>query len=271
LRITALGSVSSGNSLLLESSDTRVLLDAGYSPRMMELRLADAGVGPESIEALIVTHEHTDHARGAAACADKWGWRLLATTGTLSGCLELPERSAEPLPSAGTFAIGAFHFETVPTSHDADEPVAVVVTARSTGARAAVVYDLGAVTDAVRQAIASVDMLVIESNHDPEMLRNGPYPRVLQRRIASRHGHLSNYAAARATSDCAHRSMSHVVLAHLSQTNNTPSLATRTMASALARTSFRGMITALEQDRVSLTFSPRHTTRPVPLQLALAL
>jgi phosphoribosyl 1,2-cyclic phosphodiesterase len=145
------------------------------------------------------------------------------------------------------------------------------VTARSTGARAAVVYDLGAVTDAVRRAIAGVDMLAIESNHDPEMLRNGPYPRVLQRRITSRHGHLSNYAAARAAADCAHRSMSHVILAHLSQKNNTPSLATRTMASVLARTSFRGMITALEQDRVSLTFSPRHATRPVPLQLALAL
>jgi phosphoribosyl 1,2-cyclic phosphodiesterase len=271
LRITALGSGSRGNSLLLESGDTRVLLDAGYSPRMTELRLANAGVAPESIEALIVTHEHTDHARGAAGCADKWGWRLLATTGTLSECFQLPERTPETLPSFGMFSIGAFHFQTVPISHDADEPVAVVVTARGSGARAAVVYDLGAVTDGVRQAIAEVDILVIESNHDPEMLRNGPYPAVLQRRIASRHGHLSNYAAARAAADCAHRSMSHVVLAHLSQKNNTPALATRTMARALARTNFRGMITALEQDRVSLTFSPRHATRPVPLQLALAL
>jgi phosphoribosyl 1,2-cyclic phosphodiesterase len=238
---------------------------------MMELRLADAGVAPESVEAVIVTHEHTDHARGAAVCADKWGWRFLATSGTISGCFDLPEKEPEVLPSIGTFRIGAFDFETVPTSHDADDPVAVVVTARSSGARAAVVYDLGAITDGVRRAIASVDILVIESNHDPEMLRNGPYPVVVQRRIASRHGHLSNYAAARAASDCAHRSMSHVILAHLSQQNNTPGLATRTMARALARTNFRGMITALEQDRVSLTFSPRHATRPVPLQLALAL
>ena len=271
MRITSLGSGSRGNALLLESQDTRVIVDAGYSARMMEFRLADAGVAPESVEALLVTHEHTDHSRGAAACADKWGWRLLATAGTLGGCQALPERPTEELPSSGTVSIGAFHFETVPTSHDADDPVAVIATARNSGARTAVVYDLGIVTDAVRAALASVDILIIESNHDPEMLRNGPYPVVLQRRIAGRHGHLSNPAAARAACESAHRSMSHVILAHLSQMNNRPAVALRTMTAALARTCFRGTITALEQDRVSLTFSPKHATRPVPLQLGLSL
>ena len=269
--VRVLGSGSKGNAVLLEAGGTRVLIDAGFSPKGMEKRLAVMEVPPASIEAVIVTHEHSDHVSGVVACSRRWGWRILASAGTCTGSASLARASVERISTTGNITIGELDLATIRLSHDANEPMAVVATSRETGARAGIVYDLGVFTEAVRRAVHGVDILMIEANHDVAMLRRGPYPPVLQRRIASRHGHLSNDAAAAAASACVHPGLSHVVLAHLSQNNNTPKIALETVRAALARTDFAGELTAASQGRVTGPFTPKGMPYRGPAQLQLAL
>jgi len=269
--VRVLGSGSKGNAVLLEAGGTRVLIDAGFSPRGMEKRLGALEVPPGSIEAVIVTHEHTDHVSGVAACAKRWRWRILASAGTWTGCASLAQASVERISTGGKLTIGALDLATIGVSHDANEPMAVVATSRETGARAGIVYDLGVFTEALRRAVHGVDILMIEANHDVEMLRRGPYPRMLQRRIASRHGHLSNDDAAAAASECVHPRLSHVILAHLSQKNNTPRIALETVRAALARTDFAGALAAASQGRVTGPFTPKGMPYRGPLQLQLGI
>jgi phosphoribosyl 1,2-cyclic phosphodiesterase len=271
VKLCVLGSGSGGNAVLMQSGATRILVDAGFSARTMARRLASIGVDPRSIEAVVVTHEHTDHAKGAAAGAARWGWTIYATSGTQAAFPGIAAAGAQTVSAGANIAIGDIHFTTVSTSHDASEPVAVIATACSTGVRAGIVYDLGLVTETVQRALEHVDILVLESNHDGEMLRNGPYPAMLKRRIAGREGHLSNKAAGVAAAECAHRGMSHVVLAHLSETNNTPAVATEAMRIALRKTPFRGCVVAARQDIPSPAISAERAAAFGPAQLSLLL
>lgn len=272
MRVWVLGSGSRGNAVLIECGDTRLVVDAGFPVRELAQRLAAVGVAPESIEACVVTHEHGDHVRGASAAAAKWGWALYATPGTAAACPALLAADARTVEAGTTFQVGRFDVRTVPTPHDAREPVAVVATARPTGARAAVCYDLGCATEPVRQALRGVDVLVLEANHDAGMLRGGPYPPSVCDRIASRTGHLSNRAAATLARESAHRALSHVVLAHLSEQCNQPSVAVGDVSAALARTAFRGRVDAAAQDAVVGPFLPGASRRAAAAeQLALGL
>ena len=269
--VRVLGSGSKGNAVLLEAGGTRVLIDAGFSPRGMKKRLEMMEVAPDSIEAVIVTHEHTDHVGGVAACAKRWGWRILASAGTRTGCASLAHSKVETISTSSRFTIGQLDLATVRTSHDANEPMAVIATSRESGARAGIVYDLGVFTEALMRAIRGVDILMIEANHDVVMLRNGPYPPSLQRRIAGRYGHLSNNDAAAVARRCAHAGLSHVVLAHLSEKNNKPGVATETVRAALEGTAFAGEVTAASQGRVTGPFTPAGIAYRGPAQLQLAL
>lgn len=237
----------------------------------MALRLAKLAVDPRSIEAVVVTHEHIDHLRGAVAGARRWGWKIVATAGTAGASAPLSGFGVRTIASGETFSIGDFMLEAVRTSHDASDPVAVIATGTSTGARAAIVYDLGVMTDAIRRSLERLDILVLESNHDSEMLRNGPYPAMLKRRIAGREGHLSNRAAALAASECAHDGLAHIVLAHLSEINNTPQKAVESMLGALRRTSFSGVVAASTQDHPSRAVSAEAGSRFEPAQMSLSL
>jgi phosphoribosyl 1,2-cyclic phosphodiesterase len=248
MRAWALGTGSSGNALVLEAGDGRVLVDAGFPPREMARRLRALDIAPESIEALIVTHEHHDHARGAAACALKWHWQTYASGGTW--------RSLRPRPRAGTsFVSGAtldlrtMSVRTMRVAHDAAEPVALVATARDSGERVGVVYDVGHATRSLVDALSGLDALVLESNHDEGWLRAGPYPPSVCERIAGPFGHLSNRAAGAVALACAHRGLTGVVLAHLSQRCNSPQLAHAAMRATLGRTAFRGQIIVSQQDQ----------------------
>ena len=271
MKLCMLGSGSGGNAVLMQSGETRILIDAGFGPRIMARRMARISVDPRSIEAVVVTHEHIDHVRGVVSGAKKFGWTIHATLGTKGAWLPLSESDANVITVGVPFAIGDIDVETVHTSHDATEPVAVIATGRSSGVRAAIVYDLGMMTDSVRKALDRIDILVIESNHDSAMLRNGPYPASLKRRIASFEGHLSNKAAGIAAAECAHRGLSHVVLAHLSETNNTPRTATESMQNALRRTPFRGTVVTSSQDGPSRAVSADKNAAFGPLQLTLPL
>jgi phosphoribosyl 1,2-cyclic phosphodiesterase len=271
LKLCILGSGSGGNAVLMQSGPTRILVDAGFSARAIARRLRSIGVDPHSIEAVVVTHEHSDHVTGVAIGVTRWGWKVYATAGTQDGSPSLADLGTQTISAGTEVEIGDFRLSIVTTSHDANEPVAVIATGFSTGVRAGIVYDLGVMTESVRQALERVDILVLESNHDDEMLRNGPYPASLKRRIAGRHGHLSNRAAGVAAAECAHNGMSHVVLAHLSETNNTPQTATDSMRAALRKTPFRGCIVAALQDGPSPTISAERAAAFGPAQLALGI
>ncbi|MFL5468840.1 MAG: MBL fold metallo-hydrolase, partial [Gemmatimonadaceae bacterium] len=229
MKLWVLGSGSSGNAVLVETARSRILVDAGFSPRVLKQRLGVAGVAPDSIEAVVVTHEHTDHIKGVAAAARKWGWTIVSTAGTRMMCPAWAELPTILTPRKSTVVIGDFHLETVPVSHDANEPIAVIVTSMDEGSRAGIVYDLGHITESILRALDKLDMLVIEANHDEGMLRTGPYPPSLQARIRGKFGHLSNGEAARAASQSIHSGLNNIVLAHLSEKNNTPRTALGTV------------------------------------------
>ncbi len=271
MKLCVLGSGSSGNAVLMQSGHTRILIDAGFGPRAIARRLLSVGVNPGSIQAVVVTHEHTDHIKGVRSGAKRWGWQIYATAGTQAACLSLSESGATTLAANCPVRIGDIEVNPVSISHDASEPVAVVATDATNGVRAAIVYDLGVMTESVQRAIEFVDILVIESNHDGEMLRNGPYPLMLKRRIAGHQGHLSNRAAGVAAAKCAHRGLSHVVLAHLSETNNTPRAATEGMHRSLSRTAFAGTVVAALQDSPSPTVGATRSTSFSAVQLSLGL
>lgn len=271
MRLWTLGSGSKGNALVLECGDTRVLIDAGFPARTLAARLTAVGIAPASISACVVTHEHIDHCRGAAAAQAKWGWALHASAGTVSGGEYFADSVVCEFASGATLSIGQADVTTVSVSHDATEPVGLVVTDRASGVRAAIVYDLGAATPEVREAVRDVDVLVIEANHDEGMLRGGPYPRYLQNRIASRSGHLSNRASAALCAEAAHGGLNHVVLAHLSETNNDHALASATISAALGRTRFRGRVSTAAQHSAVGPFCAKHSRTARVEQLAFAL
>ena len=255
--VRVLGSGSKGNAVLLESEQTRVLIDVGFSSRGMQKRLEAFEIPPKSIEAVIITHEHTDHVGGAPACVKRWGWRVLASAGTRTDCRSLAEVSVETVSPSGKFKVGDLEIRTIGTLHDANEPMAILATSRATGLSAGIVYDLGLFTERLWRAVNDVDILMIEANHDVDMLLHGPYPPVLQRRIASRYGHLSNADSAVAARECAHKRLSHIVLAHLSEKNNTPRVALDTVRAELRKTEFRGSLTTASQGKVTGPFAPK--------------
>jgi phosphoribosyl 1,2-cyclic phosphodiesterase len=176
-------------------------------------------------------------------------------------------------PCRSTVVVGDFEIQTVPVSHDANEPIAMIVTSIAEGARAGIVYDLGHVTEGVSRALDKLDMLVIESNHDEGMLRAGPYPPSLQARIRGKFGHLSNREAARAVSQTMHSGLNNIVLAHLSEKNNTPRTALGTVGDSLRHARFRGRLTAAAQDHVvgPICVGAEARAAAAPIQLALGI
>jgi len=263
-----LGSGSSGNAVLIECDGSRILIDCGFGTRILAGRLKAIGVAPQSIDACLITHDHTDHVKGAKGASKKWGWGLFATHGTARAA-ELTGSKVHRFQPGMTIEFPRITVESTPVPHDAHESVGFVVTSHSTGARAGVFYDLGLVTRAMAKACASLDILVLESNHDDDMLRNGPYPRWLQERIASRTGHLSNRASGVFARQAMTKECNHLVLAHLSETNNTPRVAMANMRSALAGSRFKGTLTAAKQDAVVGPFTPGKARAEKPLQYAL--
>lgn len=240
LRITVLGSGSRGNAILIDGTDGAVLVDAGFGPRSLVRRLKAAGRRPEEISALLLTHEHTDHASGAATACARWGWPLYGSAGTLDALVTGSGAGTGALaPHAfldtGPNVVGGFLVETTAVPHDARDCRALVLTDMRSGARAGVAMDVGHVPDALPTAFERLDLIVVESNHDEQMLARGPYPWSLKQRISGGLGHLSNGAAAAFVSACAHKGLRGVLLTHLSETNNLPALAVERTREALRR------------------------------------
>lgn len=244
MRAWTLGSGSSGNALLLESGEHRILIDCGFGPRAIVTRLKAIGIAPESISALVLTHEHVDHAHGAERVQKKYRWPVYASAGTLGALREIEPRWRRPLADRSTTAIDGFTLEAISVPHDAAGPMAFAITATASGARVGVAHDLGAVPEALLDAFQRCDALCVEANHDVEMLRNGPYPRALQERIRGGRGHISNSVCGALVATLTGPALRAVTLLHLSEVNNTPGLAERAVADQVRRTGYRGPVQA---------------------------
>jgi phosphoribosyl 1,2-cyclic phosphodiesterase len=234
IRFASLGSGSKGNALLIEAGTTRVLVDCGFGARAAAARLARLEVAPESIAAVLVTHEHADHVGGVAACAARFGWTVHASHGTAAAARQLAGCAVRRFDSHAAFAIGDLEIHPYPVPHDAREPTQFVF---SDGARnLGVLTDAGCVTPHILAMLTGCAALVLECNHDAAMLARGRYPPQLKRRIAGEHGHLDNRAAADLLRAIGATGLGHVVAAHLSEENNTPELARAALAEALGCT-----------------------------------
>jgi phosphoribosyl 1,2-cyclic phosphodiesterase len=252
LSVVVLGSGSAGNAVVVESRGRRLLLDAGFSCRELCRRLAAAGVAPESIEALVLTHEHDDHCRGADRFCSRYGIPLHATAGTLEA-LPLapgPRGGARLVRSGEVTEVAGFAVEPFLVPHDAREPVGLVVE-DGAGRRVGLVADLGSRSRLAWGRLRDLDLLILEANHDLDMLRNGPYPWPLKQRVAGRHGHLSNAEAALGAAELVCDRLARVVLYHLSRTNNLPALAAEAVGEALAREGSAAAVVLSEQDRAT--------------------
>lgn len=234
IRFASLGSGSKGNALLVESGRTRVLVDCGFGPREIVTRLARLGVAPESVDAVLVTHEHADHVGGVARCVARFGWTAYASHGTAVAAGKLADIAVQRFDSHATFIVGDLEIHPYPVPHDAREPTQFVFS--DGAARLGVLTDAGIITPHIVAMLRECTALVLECNHDPEMLQNGRYPPPLKRRIAGEFGHLDNSAAAGLLGEIGAGKLGHVIAAHLSEENNTPELARTALAAALGCT-----------------------------------
>lgn len=249
MRLAVLGSGSGGNALIVESGGRRLLVDAGFSCRRLVRDLDSLGVDASTLDGLLLTHEHNDHVRGADLLARRHGVTIHATAGTLRGSRlgEIASKSARTIRSGEPFEVAGFYVEPFELPHDAQEPVGFVIE-DGAGRRLGVATDLGARSRLAWGRLSELDGLVLEANHDVQMLRNGPYPWHLKQRVASRHGHLSNRDAALGAAELVCDRLQQVVLYHLSRTNNEPALAMEEVGEALDKAGSSADLVVTYQD-----------------------
>jgi phosphoribosyl 1,2-cyclic phosphodiesterase len=233
IRFASLGSGSEGNGLLVEAGGTRILVDCGFSLNSALARLARLDIDPASISAILITHEHDDHIGGAARLARKFGIPVWLTHGTqqASGERFSGVAAVEIFDCHQRFAIGAIEIEPYTVPHDAREPAQFVFS--DGAARLGLLTDAGSLTAHMQAVLSGLDALMLECNHDLDMLWNGDYPPHLKQRIAGKFGHLDNATAAQLLASVDSSRLQHLIAAHLSRHNNTPELARSALARAL--------------------------------------
>ena len=225
MQITHLGSGSRGNSTLICSSETRVLVDCGFSLRQTEKRLSSIGIDPKKIDSIVVTHNHKDHSGSASNAAKKWDSELYCNAET---AIRMGWKAGEDCNIFGSLervSLGS-DLSVMPISVPHDESDNVAILARDDeGGRAAVVTDLGEATDDLIGHLRSCGHISIEANYDHSKLMSGPYPESLKRRISGRGGHLSNAQTAEILNEICSSKLDSIVLCHLSEKNNAPHIA----------------------------------------------
>jgi len=232
LEFASIGSGSRGNATLVRVGTTRVLVDCGFSAAETERRLARLGISPQSLDAMLVTHEHSDHIVGVGRLAERWQIPVMASTGTRRAGLGkgLPETTMVFDPDV-PFVVGDLEITPLVVPHDAAEPTQFLFTDGVT--RLALLTDLGHVTPYLKSRMGTLQGLIIESNHDTRLLADGTYPSALKVRVGGDWGHLNNGQAASFVAGCGTSGLRVLVLAHLSEQNNRPELARSTMAGVL--------------------------------------
>jgi len=223
LQILTLASGSQGNAILIKSGKRSLLIDFGISLRKFKIRLSELDEELNSLDAIFLSHEHSDHIRGLQHLSGKIHAPVFATEGTWDRLSWLNWDAKERFKCGEKIRLNGFDVQAFRVPHDAEEPVGFVIEAE--GKRLGIATDLGSVNGLVRERLKGVELVILESNHDPEMLLSGPYPWDLKQRILGRKGHLSNQDCASLLTELQHYGLNKAVLAHLSEENNTPELA----------------------------------------------
>ena len=222
LTICVLASGSRGNATYLSNGHTAILIDAGLSGKELQRRMAAKGLDPASLDAILVSHEHTDHIQGVGVMSRRFGLTVHISDGTWQASHQMLGKLSDvrPFTCGHPFTIGDLAIHPFSISHDAIDPAGFTIGCN--GSKVGVATDLGIVTGVVKTHLQACDALILEANHDPQMLIDGPYPWPLKQRIRGRSGHLSNEDAAKLLETLTHNRLAHVILAHLSEENNTP-------------------------------------------------
>ncbi len=232
LSFRLLGSGSTGNATLVSDGETNILVDVGLSGRKTIRRLAECGVRPEEISAIVVSHEHVDHCRGLAPLVKNLNIPVFISDDCLRASgIPLDRRKHQSISSGVPFDVNGVLFTPFSLPHDAADPVGFCI--EKSGIKLAIVLDLGYISNLVIERLRGCDSIVLESNHDLKMLRVGPYPEPLKQRINSRLGHLSNKVVAEYLAEEFDGKARHLVLAHLSKENNDPEVALASARQAL--------------------------------------
>lgn len=225
MKITPLASGSSGNSFLIQANGSALLLDAGLSGKRMVERLETVGMDPGALSGILVSHGHSDHVKGVGVLSRKFRLPVLMNRGTWGVAANALGKiyRIETFETGKIFQFAGFRIHPFSVPHDCADPVGFRISVGN--ARVGVATDLGAVTGLVQTVLAGLHVLVLESNHDPEMLRDGPYPWELKQRVRGRLGHLSNQESAKLLGRIVSDELKAVILAHMSETNNRVELA----------------------------------------------
>jgi phosphoribosyl 1,2-cyclic phosphodiesterase len=235
ITVSVLGSGSRGNATFVKTDQVRLLIDAGISRKEMARRLESIGEDPDGIDAVFITHEHSDHAGGVRMLVKDLPVQVFLTSGTLGALrtedYEFNGSKLVPITPGVPFTIGDVEVLPFRVPHDAAEPVAFSM--KCGGAKLTQLTDIGYMADEVAEQLRGSDVLILESNHDLEMLRVGPYPWALKQRLMGRYGHLSNSAVGRFIREQYDGQAQHMVLAHLSSKNNHPQIAKQEASKAL--------------------------------------
>lgn len=248
MRFASLGSGSRGNATLVEAGGARVLVDCGFALCELERRLDLLGVDPHSLDAVLITHEHADHIRGVGALARRYGLPVWASAGTLASgrCGKLP--NARVFNSHGQYIeIEGLQVRPYPVPHDAREPCQFLFAAD--GLQLGLLTDTGSITQHIVDCLSGCDGLLLEANHDPQMLRRGPYPPRLQARVGGAFGHLSNEQAAQLLARLDHGRLRQVLIGHLSEKNNHPKVVRDRLLEAVPDLESR--LTLARQDQIT--------------------
>lgn len=246
LRFALLGSGSSGNSMVVQSHNTLLMVDCGFTIKETVKRLAVLGIRPEALDAILVTHEHGDHLSGVAPFSRRYQTPVWMTCGTFAAARDKKLPHYHLFHAHESFSMGDIDVTPFPVPHDAREPCQFVFQQTK---RLAIATDLGMSTPHVVSTLQGCDGLVLEANHDCDMLRDGPYPPSLQRRVGGVYGHLNNRQAVEILRQCQAEKLSHLVLAHLSDKNNAPEAVRKAFEPALL--GFEGTFTIADQDAPS--------------------
>ncbi len=236
-RLCPLFSGSSGNSYYIGSRSVGLLLDAGRSARQLGKMLEHCGIDPSAIQGILITHEHSDHIAGVRVFAKKYGIPVFASQGTLLA-MQSSLEGVESWVLEDSFHLAGMEITPFSTPHDSAQSLGFRIRTED-GREFALATDLGVVTDCVKEHLMGAEFVVVESNHDKEMLRNGGYPAYLKRRILSGRGHLSNGDCAGFLPELARNGTKRFLLAHLSRENNTPALAREAACASLEQAGFR--------------------------------
>lgn len=247
LSVCVLASGSKGNAVWISDGETHVLFDAGLSGKEIEARMAARGLCPQNLSALVLSHEHADHQQAVGVLSRRFGIRVHATEKTFRAASPVVKKPAglSHFSPGKAFAIGSLSVCPFSTSHDAADPTGFTIT--GAGVKIGLATDLGVATNLVAHHLSGCRALLLESNHDPRMLMDGPYPWHLKQRVKGRTGHLSNQDSRDLLGRVISPDTSHVVLCHLSETNNTPEAALSAVAPALS--GHRAHLSAASQDR----------------------